>query len=347
MQKLIVRTGLLGAFVLSLIGLWLSFSNVGMGSNSVHDQYCFYHLYDKADRDIKVALMGSSRFMYGIDADQLADELGLDPSQVVNFAHSGRSYDYDLHVLRHITARNDIDLLIIEAILPPEARVGLKVDVTVNGQLISGQKIALASLSELWDVAQANDVSSVSALQNFANLVKAKISRNFLLLISGRTIRALFISTPETEREVQNSCWRTNFDWAEVMDRRGKAVANVDGLRVIDDPAEADYLTFKKDFVGMAALADQENGPKIIFLMQPAAELPAPSDASVQEFEAITGKPMWVVPPEMMQVLRPHFWDPTHVDANGRPIMTSWLAGELAPIVRALDDAASVESVAP
>ena len=323
--------------VLSVAALFLLLGNfkpfrIAAIANS---RLCFTALYDRLP-SAQIVMLGSSRMRRGIDPDQLAAELSLDPVTVINFGmphgSSGRNHIFATEIMERAPR---LQTLLVEVRYKPISNA----KDSYADYIYWGGFPAVASIGELWtDIESKPSQSTVMGYRDFLHAVINKVELGLESIHSGRIIDVM-ISDDTGLRN--NVCWQDRFGNPDKISGKGLKKEKQEfykkhenwfdeGYADLSVLFESPAMERERFYLKKTAEDAKARGISVYFVLQPTYYNWPPSPEFKQQFEYEFGAPL-IVPDKskMKELIDAGFQDYSHLFNESRQIFTDFVVDEI------------------
>lgn len=304
---------------------------------------CYQSLLERAGRESRVIVEGSSRALVGIDPVRLAAGLGVSPNLAFNLAHNDRSYPVDAAILREVLRKGTPKLVLVEAYVPSNAVFVLERSAGARrhaGEPVIGGR-PLDRLAIGWGVGDGELALDRLGLHDrwLAGMHRLDILAGFVL--SGRAVRARIEGVRRFQGPRDTICLpgrRARTPGADAQFARQYLAAHPglgnlpwtqwpdDRPELLEDPAQR---IDRDDLRAIARLASLHRVPLLFFYL-PSRHVPPPGTSFAARFERAIGAPL-AIPDRatLAAIQRDGYSDGVHLAPKGRAALTDWLASEV------------------
>jgi hypothetical protein len=296
-----------------IILLVLFFSNAGTLNSRYQKYRTNFNMTYQMDGERNIVIVGSSRFRWGLHAEKLAEGLSERIGEdvvVQNYAKPGRDLAFDYVLLRDLLKQDCVDTFIVE----------LNIADSAEGRREHFNFFRIATYGDLYESYMGDEYYSIwtrgqlflkEAFHKSMDTSYRYLKGENNQLKAGRASKArtveFFVGNTEPTKNFEfDPKYVDSWDW--------------------DEPINSRQIRYMKKIKELAA----ENGVQVYFVHIPWVR-GTPDQASIDASEALTGRPVFMPPQDlMMQIYDRRGWrDQKHVNEIGREMITDWLAGKL------------------
>jgi len=343
-------------FVMSMALISLAISPFGRAMTQGNTYNCYWHLYSNTPEDVRIIATGTSRIRRSIVLADLEEALGYPTGSAANFAHAGVSPYFDYGLIDHITAHQDIDLILFE--VWPQSLALRELEIEINppgnfdGRLQLDQKDLLYKLGLPLKIQmehiQEDAPNPLHASWKITQLLRDRVAEAIPMMLSIKRIKNTLYSSISLRNDGRYECYLNI--WDDPKDRIQNGSAKQKKLQAKFkqafapkstgsgwvDPDPLGYI-HSKEFAGerrilhkVVKLAKERN-TDLVFIYKPSIHVPIAYDSLAAAFKAEFGAPLIYPDSKTREILLDGgFSDNNHLNTKGRAIYGPWFAKAVA-----------------